>query len=111
MVSLLLACTYWQIWLGIDPKQIRNFKTMPEGRREEILKVFPLPASARYVSMGACLMGVCNVRSLSCLITCINSKKRKADEKEKGEGGTQKKPKEDPQEKVLRVSAVLEFMG
>ena len=43
---------------GIDPKQIQNFKKMSKGRQEEILEVFPLPASARYVSTSACLLAI-----------------------------------------------------
>ena len=105
MILFLLTCTL-QIWLGIDPKQIRNFKTMSKTRQEEILGVFPVPASTRHVGMGACLIAVSNVRFLPCFTICtsIYSKKRKANDKEKGEGGTKKKPKEDPKEKVLRVS-------
>lgn len=107
-MMLLLIRSFLENTIGIDPQQIQGFKYLSMQSQKEILDAFPVPASVGYVSASSSL-GHHYYNIFAC--TCAHQrKKRKGPAKEKAEGGTKKKPKEDPKEKALRVSVVLPFI-
>lgn len=85
---------------GIDVHKIVGFGRLDSDVQKELVAAFP-SATSGFVQADAQLHPD---SSKSCLDSTSNRKKRKGSEKR---GEARKRPKEDPQEKILRVGVAI----